>query len=117
MRRKAIVPATVLLVMAVACATPPSADLSDNKDLVRRFTEAGNAADWSALAEIVSENLTRHSAATAVETYPFASWRTVPKLGRLRISRISRPLWPGECQHEERVESGPCSLTFGSCSS
>jgi len=65
MRIKAILPATVLVVMTVACATSPSAELSENKDLVRRFTEAGNAADWGALEEVVAEDFTRHSAATA----------------------------------------------------
>lgn len=43
----------------------PSADLDANKDLVRRFTEGGNAADWDALAEVVTEDFARHSAATA----------------------------------------------------
>ena len=65
MRRRALVTGTVLLMMVVACGTSPSSELDDNKDLVRRFTEAGNDADWDALDEIVAENFTRHSAATA----------------------------------------------------
>ncbi|MDP2469457.1 MAG: ester cyclase [Candidatus Palauibacterales bacterium] len=55
----------VLLFLAVGCAASPSAQLEANKDLVRRFTEATNAADWESLAAIVAEDFTRHSAATA----------------------------------------------------
>lgn len=65
MGTRAIVPALTVLVMAVGCATSPSGDLNSNKDLVRAFTEAANAADWNGLAEIVDEDFTRHSAATA----------------------------------------------------
>ncbi|MGD2136581.1 MAG: ester cyclase [Gemmatimonadales bacterium] len=38
--------------------------LEANKDLVRQFTEVLNAADWDALGQIVTEDFTRHSAAT-----------------------------------------------------
>ncbi len=65
MRRSVLVLRTVLLAMAVGCAPGPSAQPEANKDLVRRFTEAANAADWEALAEIVTEDFSRHSAATA----------------------------------------------------
>lgn len=65
MRTSVIVPALTVLVMTVGCATSPSGDLNSNKDLVRAFTEATNAADWNGLAEIVAEDFTRHSAATA----------------------------------------------------
>lgn len=47
--------------------SPPgeaSAGLDANKDLVRRFTEATNAADWDALAEVVADDFERHSAAS-----------------------------------------------------
>ena len=64
MGTRAIVPAVTLLLMAVGCATSPSGELTANKDLVREFTEAVNAADWDRLAEIVAEDFTRHSAAT-----------------------------------------------------
>ncbi len=64
MQTRTIVPA-VILVMAVGCSTSASHELSANKDLVRAFTEAANAADWDGLAEIVVEGFTRHSAATA----------------------------------------------------
>lgn len=59
------VPAVVLLAMAAGCAPSPTAQLEANKELVRQFTEATNAADWEALAEVVAEDFTRHSAATA----------------------------------------------------
>lgn len=51
--------------LVVACSASPDPALEANKDLVRRFTEATNAADWEALGEIVAEDFTRHSAATA----------------------------------------------------
>ena len=65
MRPNVFVPTTVLLLVAVGCAPSPTAQLEANKDLVRQFTEATNAADWEALAEIVAEDFTRHSAASA----------------------------------------------------
>jgi steroid delta-isomerase-like uncharacterized protein len=64
MRTRAIVSAVTFLVVAVGCATSPSGELNANKDLVREFTEAANAADWDGLAEIVAKDFTRHSAAT-----------------------------------------------------
>lgn len=50
--------------LAIGCAGSSSAQLEANKDLVRRFTEATNAADWDGLSEIVAEDFSRHSAAT-----------------------------------------------------
>jgi len=65
MRPRALLATTSLLLAAAACAPSPFAELEANKELVRRFTEATNAADWEALAAVVSEDFTRHSAATA----------------------------------------------------
>lgn len=56
--------AVFLVLMAVGCAPSPSERLDANKDLVRRFTDAVNAVDWEALAEVVAEDFARHSAAT-----------------------------------------------------
>jgi steroid delta-isomerase-like uncharacterized protein len=42
-----------------------AAQLEANKDLVRRFTDALNTTNWSALDELVTENFSRHSQATA----------------------------------------------------
>lgn len=64
MRHRTIAASAALLVTVLGCATLPSASLESNKDLVRQFTEATNAADWDALAQIVAEDFTRHSAAT-----------------------------------------------------
>jgi steroid delta-isomerase-like uncharacterized protein len=63
MRPKKLVPASVVLGLAVGCASP-TAQLESNKELVRQFTEVLNAADWNALGDIVAEDLVRHSAAT-----------------------------------------------------
>lgn len=65
MRTRAIVAVATLLVAALGCAASPSVDLESTKGLVREFTEATNAADWDALAELLVEDFTRHSAATA----------------------------------------------------
>ncbi len=54
-----------LLAIAAGCAPSPSAQLEANKDLVQRFTEAVNSANWDALDDIVTEDFTRHSEATA----------------------------------------------------
>jgi steroid delta-isomerase-like uncharacterized protein len=65
MRPNIFLATTSLLLVAAACAPSPCAELEANKELVRQFTEAVNAADWEALAAVVSEDFTRHSAATA----------------------------------------------------
>lgn len=65
MRPSAFVLLTILAVVTVGCAPLPTAQLEANKDLVRRFTEALNAADWDALDELVTEDFSRHSQATA----------------------------------------------------
>jgi len=65
MRPSALFAITGLLFMAVGCAPSPDAQLEANKELVRQFTEAANAADWESLAGIVAVDFQRHSAATA----------------------------------------------------
>ncbi len=65
MRTKAIVMTITLFWVAVGCTTSLSGKLNSNKNLVREFTEATNAADWDELAGIVAEDFSRHSAATA----------------------------------------------------
>ena len=54
-----------LLMPLFACAEDPSVQLEANKELVRQFADVTNAADWDALAELVTEDLQRHSIATA----------------------------------------------------
>ena len=53
------------LVVLSGCTGPGSTNLEANKELVRQFTVAANAADWDALADIVADDFHRHSAATA----------------------------------------------------
>lgn len=62
-------PTTAVLSILVAatllgCAPSPTAQLEANKELVRRFTDALNAANWDALTELVTEDFARHSEAT-----------------------------------------------------
>jgi steroid delta-isomerase-like uncharacterized protein len=65
MRPSTLVLSCLLAATAPGCAPSPSAQLEANKDLVRRFTEALNAANWDALDELVTEDFSRHSQATA----------------------------------------------------
>jgi steroid delta-isomerase-like uncharacterized protein len=55
----------LILALAVAsCGPSPTAQLEANKDLVRQFSAAINAADWDALDSLVTEDFRRHSQAT-----------------------------------------------------
>ena len=55
----------LILAMAAASCTPSTtAQLEANKDLVRQFAAAINAADWDALDSLVTEDFLRHSQAT-----------------------------------------------------
>jgi steroid delta-isomerase-like uncharacterized protein len=65
MRSKTLLTTIGLLVTTAACTPAPTAQLEANKELVRQFAEATNAADWELLAGIVAEDFERHSAATA----------------------------------------------------
>jgi len=65
MRASTLIVSGLLSAAAVGCGPSPTAQLEANKDLVRRFTEALNAANWDALDELVTEDFTRHSQATA----------------------------------------------------
>jgi steroid delta-isomerase-like uncharacterized protein len=65
MRTGSIVATAGLLLAVAGCTSSECAQLERNKELVRQFTEATNAADWQSLAGVVAEDFTRHSAATA----------------------------------------------------
>jgi steroid delta-isomerase-like uncharacterized protein len=65
MKPHLLVLASLIATAAAGCTPSPTADLEANKDLVRQFAEVTNAADWEALAAMVTEDLTRHSTATA----------------------------------------------------
>lgn len=65
MRPTLFIPVVGLLLTAMGCAPEPTVQLEANKELIRRFTEAINAADWEALADLVADDFKRHSAATA----------------------------------------------------
>lgn len=54
----------VALLTTISCTSSESGQLEANKDLIHRFTEVTNSADWEGLAELVAENFQRHSAAT-----------------------------------------------------
>lgn len=57
-------PSAVALLMLLACTPSPNAQLEANKQLVRQFAQAANAADWDGVAALVAEDFVRHSAAT-----------------------------------------------------
>ncbi len=52
------------LLLIGGCAAQSPVDLEPNKDLVRLFTSALNAADWVGLDSIISPDFQRHSQAT-----------------------------------------------------
>jgi len=56
-----------MLLLAAGCASSQTTALEANKDLVRRFVEATNAADWDGLVPLVADDVQRHSAATTGE--------------------------------------------------
>ena len=49
------------------CAPAPDDELVKNKEVVKRFIEISNDADWEQLADVVAADFKRHSAATAGE--------------------------------------------------
>lgn len=54
----------VPLAIALGCSNAPCPELEANKELVNRFGELLNAADWEGLSEVVAEDFVRHSDAT-----------------------------------------------------
>jgi steroid delta-isomerase-like uncharacterized protein len=65
MRQRPLVLSALLASVAAGCAPPASTQLEANKEVIRRFTEITNAADWDALDEVMVEDFRRHSQATA----------------------------------------------------
>lgn len=53
-----------VVVFALGCSNMPCPELEANKELVNRFGELLNAADWDGLADVVAEDFVRHSDAT-----------------------------------------------------
>lgn len=56
---------SLLAATGFGCAPLDTAQLEENKAVVRRFGEITNAADWDALDEVMTEDFRRHSQATA----------------------------------------------------
>jgi len=54
-----------VVALALGCSNIPCPELEANKDLVTRFGELLNAADWDGLSEIAAEDFVRHSDATS----------------------------------------------------
>ncbi len=65
MRPRTLAVSVILATVMTGCAPSPTAQLEANKELVRRFGDAANAADWDALDELLTEDFRRHSQATA----------------------------------------------------
>ena len=65
MRRHHLAFSVFVATVAAGCAPPASTQLEANKEVVRRFTEIVNAADWNTLDEVMTEDFRRHSQATA----------------------------------------------------
>ena len=54
----------VSMAVALGCSNAPSPEIEANKQLVKRFGELSNAADWEGLSDVVAEDFVRHSDAT-----------------------------------------------------
>ena len=67
MRRFVFLPLVAPFALLVACTQSAGDELARNKDVVKRFIEISNEADWDQLEDVVSVNFKRHSAATAGE--------------------------------------------------
>lgn len=64
MRISIFLPLMAFLFLA-GCTPNPDDELARNKEVVKRFVEISNAADWDQLAEVMKTDFRRHSAATA----------------------------------------------------
>jgi steroid delta-isomerase-like uncharacterized protein len=67
MRIPVFFPLVAILFLLAACAPNTNTDLNVNKEVVKRFIDISNSANWAQLAEVVSDDFQRHSAATAGE--------------------------------------------------
>lgn len=65
MSKAAFIVVLVFVVLCVGCESQQDSNLDANKNLVQRFVEISNAAEWDRLAEIVAHDFQRHSTATA----------------------------------------------------
>jgi steroid delta-isomerase-like uncharacterized protein len=66
MYSKCFVLLLMLAILFVGCSPSPSEQLEANKDLVRRFVDSLNEADWDALDSIIAEDFCRRSQASPV---------------------------------------------------
>ena len=67
MRNQVFLTLITTLVVCTGCTSGMDTDLNRNKQVVERFIEISNAANWQQLEEVVAADLKRHSAATAGE--------------------------------------------------
>lgn len=65
MRIQVVFPLIATFFLFAGCAPNVDIDLEENKEVVKRFVEISNNADWEQLTEVVAADLRRHSAATA----------------------------------------------------
>lgn len=65
MRRFVFFPLMATFVLFAGCAPNPDTQLEKNKEVVKRFIEISNAANWDQLVDVVAADFRRHSAATA----------------------------------------------------
>lgn len=63
MKKQLIIIITLFVVVLLGCDNP-SKKLEANKNLIHRFIEAVNAADWDALDELLTQDFKRHCQAT-----------------------------------------------------
>jgi len=64
MHKRTLICSLILAVLIAACGSLQTDQLEANKDLIYRFTEATNTADWEAFNELLTEDFSRHCQAT-----------------------------------------------------
>ena len=65
MRRFVFFPLVATFVLLAGCTPIPDTQLAENKEVVKRFIEISNDANWGQLVDVVATDFRRHSAATA----------------------------------------------------
>ena len=67
MLRFVFFPLMATFVLLAGCTPNPGSQLAKNKEVVKRFIEISNDANWDQLPEVMAADFRRHSAATAGE--------------------------------------------------
>lgn len=71
MRRTVVLPLLACSPFMTGCVPETDTDTDANKEVVRRFTELTNSANWEQLSNVVASDFKRHGAAAVGEPVTF----------------------------------------------